>query len=276
MPRPAAVADWRTPPITLTPGMCWEPGEWPVTKRTTISLFQSAGKQRTLVFEFAGVFAHDSFNPPNPRQRRPGDSSNCSCGGAMYPWLTTRGRQTPWLKQVRERYHFFELANARPPRNNTRDTAASMAIPHRSNGFHDTRIPVDSDHPTSRVPRRAAQPRLSRRQLLLSGTLSAANLGLTGLAPGHPAHQPNPAASAPIQACILIYYFGGPSHVDLWDMKPQAPTINQPPRKRQTTQKMRLFRSPTRQKHLTQLPPVFQCVPPCCTVLAAHGGAPPI
>ena len=131
-------------------------------------------------------------------------------------------------------------------------------------------------YPNSHVPSQSAEAQLDRRDLLLAGTASVANLGFAGLAAGQRSYRPNPTASAPIQACILIYYFGGPSHVDLWDMKPQAPTINQPPRKRQTTQKMRLFRSPTRQKHLTQLPPVFQCVPPCCTVLAAHGGAPPI
>src|SRR5207245_5067036 len=25
------------------------------------------------------------------------------------------------------------------------------------------------------------------------------------------------------KSCILIYLFGGPSHIDIWDMKPQAP-----------------------------------------------------
>ncbi len=25
------------------------------------------------------------------------------------------------------------------------------------------------------------------------------------------------------RACLLIYLFGGPSHIDLWDMKPDAP-----------------------------------------------------
>lgn len=27
----------------------------------------------------------------------------------------------------------------------------------------------------------------------------------------------------PIRACILIFYYGGPSHIDTWDMKPDAP-----------------------------------------------------
>src|SRR5437588_779540 len=25
------------------------------------------------------------------------------------------------------------------------------------------------------------------------------------------------------KACIVIYYYGGPSHLDMWDMKPRAP-----------------------------------------------------
>ncbi|MGK3888186.1 DUF1501 domain-containing protein, partial [Enterococcus faecium] len=25
------------------------------------------------------------------------------------------------------------------------------------------------------------------------------------------------------KSCILIYLFGGPSHIDIWDMKPDAP-----------------------------------------------------
>jgi hypothetical protein len=28
---------------------------------------------------------------------------------------------------------------------------------------------------------------------------------------------------APIQSCILVFYYGGPSHLDTWDMKPTAP-----------------------------------------------------
>lgn len=30
-------------------------------------------------------------------------------------------------------------------------------------------------------------------------------------------------ALAPIKSCILIFYYGGPSHLDTWDMKPNAP-----------------------------------------------------
>ena len=34
------------------------------------------------------------------------------------------------------------------------------------------------------------------------------------------------AASAGPKSCILVYLFGGPSHIDIWDMKPAAPAGN--------------------------------------------------
>jgi hypothetical protein len=33
----------------------------------------------------------------------------------------------------------------------------------------------------------------------------------------------SPAASARADACFLIFLNGGPSHLDMWDMKPDAP-----------------------------------------------------
>ena len=27
----------------------------------------------------------------------------------------------------------------------------------------------------------------------------------------------------PIRSCIFVYFYGGPSHIDTWDMKPSAP-----------------------------------------------------
>jgi hypothetical protein len=62
---------------------------------------------------------------------------------------------------------------------------------------------------------------VSRRELLLGvGGLSVAGLGLPKLLAresGRPA--PRPAA----RSCIIFYLEGGPSHIDLWDMKPHAP-----------------------------------------------------
>src|SRR6202035_1151885 len=31
------------------------------------------------------------------------------------------------------------------------------------------------------------------------------------------------AAPGRIRSCILLYYYGGPSHLDTWDLKPNAP-----------------------------------------------------
>jgi hypothetical protein len=55
---------------------------------------------------------------------------------------------------------------------------------------------------------------LRRRDFLRIGTI-----GLTGLALPASASSPSPAA----HCCILIYLDGGPSHIDLWDLKPAAP-----------------------------------------------------
>jgi hypothetical protein len=30
-------------------------------------------------------------------------------------------------------------------------------------------------------------------------------------------------ASTAVKSCIVIFYYGGPSHLDTWDLKPQAP-----------------------------------------------------
>jgi hypothetical protein len=58
---------------------------------------------------------------------------------------------------------------------------------------------------------------LDRRKLLQIGGLGAFGLSLAQLEAG--------AAAAPsrIRSCILIFYYGGPSHLDAWDMKPDAP-----------------------------------------------------
>src|SRR5437660_8529794 len=33
-----------------------------------------------------------------------------------------------------------------------------------------------------------------------------------------------PAAKHKGNSCVFLFLFGGPSHIDLWDMKPRAPT----------------------------------------------------
>lgn len=70
---------------------------------------------------------------------------------------------------------------------------------------------------------------VSRRQLLRIGGLGSLGLTLPGLlraeAEGRPARETSRTARAlpPIRSCILIFHYGGPSHIDMYDMKPNAP-----------------------------------------------------
>lgn len=61
-------------------------------------------------------------------------------------------------------------------------------------------------------------PQPARRRLLQAGGLGLLGLNLAGLLRAEAA-----GARAPIRSCILIFYYGGPSHLDTWDMKPDAP-----------------------------------------------------
>jgi hypothetical protein len=58
---------------------------------------------------------------------------------------------------------------------------------------------------------------LNRRELLRIGALSLFGAGLTGSAAGAEAGRRH-------GRCILLFLQGGPSHLDLWDPKPTAPT----------------------------------------------------
>src|SRR5262245_10984101 len=56
-----------------------------------------------------------------------------------------------------------------------------------------------------------------RRQFL--GAAALAGVGL-----GRPARADRPAATARhVRSCILVFYYGGPSHLDTFDPKPDAP-----------------------------------------------------
>lgn len=66
-------------------------------------------------------------------------------------------------------------------------------------------------------------PRWSRREVLRIGSLGAAGLALPELLQ---AAESNPAPHGIVpraDACIIIHLNGGPSHLDMWDMKPAAP-----------------------------------------------------
>jgi len=67
-------------------------------------------------------------------------------------------------------------------------------------------------------------PALSRRSALQAGSLSLLGLSLTDLFAlrSLAASQAAPPKQR-AKSCVFIFLFGGPSHIDLWDMKPDAP-----------------------------------------------------
>jgi hypothetical protein len=68
-------------------------------------------------------------------------------------------------------------------------------------------------------------PRVNRRQLLTAGGLGFLGLNLAQLFEAEALARTAPAVSSlpPIKSCVLLFYYGGPSHHDTWDMKPEAP-----------------------------------------------------
>src|SRR4051794_17618001 len=63
---------------------------------------------------------------------------------------------------------------------------------------------------------------LSRRKWLKAGGLGACGLSLAGM-PAVGAAPAETHSREAIRSCILIFYYGGVSHHDTWDMKPNAP-----------------------------------------------------
>ncbi|MFO0846593.1 MAG: DUF1501 domain-containing protein, partial [Gemmataceae bacterium] len=57
---------------------------------------------------------------------------------------------------------------------------------------------------------------LNRRELLRVGGLSLGGLTMADLAAAGPGKRR-------FKSCVFVFLFGGPSHIDLWDMKPDAP-----------------------------------------------------
>src|SRR5262249_23310966 len=60
---------------------------------------------------------------------------------------------------------------------------------------------------------------LSRREVLQVGAAGLLGLSLPGLLRADQQRR----GSASADACIIIFLNGGPSHLDMWDMKPTAP-----------------------------------------------------
>ena len=62
----------------------------------------------------------------------------------------------------------------------------------------------------------------TRRRFLRVGAGASAGLSLGGLWRAAAASPPT-APAGPVRACILLFYYGGPSHLDTFDLKPDAP-----------------------------------------------------
>jgi hypothetical protein len=60
---------------------------------------------------------------------------------------------------------------------------------------------------------------LDRRAFVVAGSLGFAGLNATSLAPA----AETPARRQPARSTILIWLSGGASHIDMWDLKPDAP-----------------------------------------------------
>ncbi|HXJ71530.1 MAG TPA: DUF1501 domain-containing protein, partial [Candidatus Dormibacteraeota bacterium] len=63
---------------------------------------------------------------------------------------------------------------------------------------------------------------LSRRRLLKVGSLSLLGLNLPGLLRAEATRKDKPF-KARAKSVIFLFQWGGPSHVDMFDMKPDAP-----------------------------------------------------
>lgn len=68
------------------------------------------------------------------------------------------------------------------------------------------------------------RPSLDRRAFLTASTLGVASLGFKGGARATTASSvPAPTLAKPAKSTVLFFLCGGSSHIDMWDMKPDAP-----------------------------------------------------
>ena len=68
---------------------------------------------------------------------------------------------------------------------------------------------------------------LTRRRLVQLGAGGYLGLNLGGVWRAEAASSPSvplPGSLRPLKACILVFYYGGPSHLDTYDLKPNAPS----------------------------------------------------
>ncbi len=65
---------------------------------------------------------------------------------------------------------------------------------------------------------------VSRRAFVRLAGASTCALTMGGFDPSRLAVGSRPLDFQPIRSCIFLFYYGGPSHIDTYDMKPDAPT----------------------------------------------------
>jgi hypothetical protein len=69
----------------------------------------------------------------------------------------------------------------------------------------------------------SASTRISRRRLLQMGGIGALTMGLPGTVAANVDVKRGLRGEAAEKACIFVLLCGGPSHLDTWDLKPDAP-----------------------------------------------------
>jgi uncharacterized protein (DUF1501 family) len=68
------------------------------------------------------------------------------------------------------------------------------------------------------------RPSMDRRAFLTASTMGLASLGFRGALKGTTAASAGlPTLAKPAKSTVLFFLCGGSSHIDMWDMKPQAP-----------------------------------------------------
>jgi hypothetical protein len=77
--------------------------------------------------------------------------------------------------------------------------------------------------PQDGFQRQRSSAMLSRRQLLQAGGIGMLNLSLPGMVAARVGGGQKPSGGAAEKSCIFILLCGGPSHLDTWDLKPDAP-----------------------------------------------------
>ena len=77
---------------------------------------------------------------------------------------------------------------------------------------------------------------VNRRQALIAAGMGALSTGVPGLVMGSDAVNASGNAVRAQKSCIFVLLCGGPSHVDTWDMKPNAPSSIRGPYKPIATQ----------------------------------------